>query len=132
MAVTGLGGVAARLRLGPNGTRLLSVRARRSGAARTTPVSTVDEGGERWLVAPYGTVAWVHNARAAGPVSLRRGGRRGCFAVEAVDAESAPVLRASPKRPAAGPASRWMTGSALGRDDSRMATTLRLIAREMA
>ena len=29
----------------------------------------------RWLVAPYGEVNWVRNARAAGQVTLTRGGR---------------------------------------------------------
>jgi hypothetical protein len=32
----------------------------------------VELDGRRWLVAPYGAVSWVHNARAAGKVSLTR------------------------------------------------------------
>ena len=32
----------------------------------------VEHGGRRWLVAPYGPVSWVHNARAAGRVRLTR------------------------------------------------------------
>ena len=29
--------------------------------------------GKRWLVAPFGEVNWVRNARKAGQVRLRRG-----------------------------------------------------------
>lgn len=51
--------------------------------------------GGRWLVAPYGTVAWVHNARAAGRVELRRGRRaETCRLAELPPDEAAPVLRA--------------------------------------
>jgi hypothetical protein len=39
-------------------------------------------------------VSWVHNARAAGQVNLRRGRRRELLAVEEVGAaEAAPILR---------------------------------------
>ncbi len=52
------------------------------------------DGGERWLVAPYGERNWVKNARAAGWVELQRGRRRERLAVEEVEAEQAvPVLR---------------------------------------
>jgi hypothetical protein len=37
----------------------------------TNPVVPIDYDDKRWLVAPYGAVAWVRNARAAGRVSLR-------------------------------------------------------------
>jgi hypothetical protein len=54
----------------------------------------VREGGERWLVAPYGDRNWVRNARAAGVVELRRGRRRETLAVEELAPEDAvPVLR---------------------------------------
>jgi hypothetical protein len=59
-----------------------------------TPVSIVEVGDERWLVAPYGDRNWVKNARAAGRVELRRGRRSERLAVEELDAEQAvPVLR---------------------------------------
>ena len=48
-------------------TYVLAVRGRKSGKRYETPVSLI-ENGERWLVAPYGEVAWVRNARAAGEV----------------------------------------------------------------
>jgi len=35
----------------------------------------VETSGHRWLVAGYGPVNWVRNARAAGEVTLSRGGR---------------------------------------------------------
>ena len=45
---------------------LLTTRGRTTGLPRTNPVVPVDHDGRRWLVAPYGAVSWVHNARAAG------------------------------------------------------------------
>src|SRR5262245_14501595 len=51
------------LGLGPRRTYLLTVPGRRTGHPRSTPVPLVERGGERWLVAPYGAVGWVRNAR---------------------------------------------------------------------
>jgi len=80
--------------LGPPGIHLLQTRGRRTGAVRTTPVSLVQDGDTRCLVSPYGTVAWVHNARAAGEVTLRRGRRAQTVPVtELGPEESGPVLR---------------------------------------
>lgn len=62
-----------RVGMAPRATYLLTVRGRRSGTLRSTPVTLVEEGGERWLVSPYGEVSWVRNARAAGEVTLSRG-----------------------------------------------------------
>jgi deazaflavin-dependent oxidoreductase (nitroreductase family) len=79
--------------IGPR-THLLTVRGRRTGRSWSTPVSIVELGGERWLVAPYGERNWVRNARAAGWVELRRGRRRERLGVEPVAAEAAArVLR---------------------------------------
>jgi deazaflavin-dependent oxidoreductase (nitroreductase family) len=72
---------------------LLSVSGRRSGRTYTTPVILV-ENGERFLVAPYGEVGWVRNARAAGRVTLSRGRHRETVGIRQVaPGESAPVLR---------------------------------------
>jgi deazaflavin-dependent oxidoreductase (nitroreductase family) len=72
---------------------LLSVSGRRSGRTYTTPVILV-ENGERFLVAPYGEVGWVRNARAAGRVTLSRGRHRETVGLRQVGPEeSAPVLR---------------------------------------
>ena len=84
----------ARLGLAGRSTHVLTVPGRESGRLWSTPVSVVRDGGERWLVAPYGERNWVKNARAAGWVELRRGRRRERLAVDEVDAEHAvPVLR---------------------------------------
>jgi deazaflavin-dependent oxidoreductase (nitroreductase family) len=83
-----------RLGLGPARTYLLTVTGRRSGAPRSTPVTLVEEGGRRWLVAPYGDVAWVRNLRAAGRATLARGGRTESVAVREIKSEeAAPVLK---------------------------------------
>ena len=83
-----------RMGLGPRRTYLLTVQGRRSGRLRSTPVTLVEEGGRRWLVAPYGEVGWVRNARAAGRITLSRGRRSETVAVAEVEPEeSAPVLR---------------------------------------
>lgn len=88
--------VTALLRrgIGPRRTYLLTVPDRRTGRPRSTPVTLVEERGGRWLVAPYGEVAWVRNARAAGRITLSRGRRVETMAiVEAGLDEAAPVLK---------------------------------------
>lgn len=62
-----------RLGLGPAGMHLLTIKGRKTGLPRTTPVNLIEHQGRRWLVAPYGEVSWVRNARAADEVELRRG-----------------------------------------------------------
>jgi deazaflavin-dependent oxidoreductase (nitroreductase family) len=80
--------------LGPRRTYLLTVRGRTSGRAYTTPVTLVEREGLRWLVAPYGEVSWVRNARAAGEVTLHRGRHREDVVVFPLDpTEAAPVLK---------------------------------------
>jgi len=75
-------------------THLLTVPGRRSGRPWSTPVSIVRRGDERWLVAPYGDRNWVLNARAAGWVELRRGGRRERLCVRELEpGEAVPVLQ---------------------------------------
>lgn len=75
-------------------TYLLTVRGRRTGRPHSTPVRLIEEDGQRWLVAPYGPVNWVRNARAAGQVTLSRGRRSETVVIEEMGpAESAPVLQ---------------------------------------
>lgn len=82
----------ARVGIGP--ADLLTTRGRKTGQARTTPVILVKRGEQRWLVAPYGAVSWVLNARAAGQVTLRRGRDRRVYAVRELPPEQAgPILR---------------------------------------
>ena len=92
--LNGLVRVLVRLGIGPARTYLLTVTGRRSGRAYSTPVTLVEAGGRRWLVAPYGEVAWVRNARAAGRVMLSRGRRSETAAlVELAPGEAGPILK---------------------------------------
>jgi deazaflavin-dependent oxidoreductase (nitroreductase family) len=85
-------GVLARAGIGP--FHLLTTHGRRTGRPHTTPVVLVEQDGRSWLVAPYGPVAWVRNARAAGRVTVRRGrDTRDCVVREVGADEAAPVLK---------------------------------------
>jgi deazaflavin-dependent oxidoreductase (nitroreductase family) len=90
---------------GPRHTYLLITRGRTTGRPRATPVTLVEQESERWLVAPYGEVGWVRNARAAGIVTLRRGHRSETVAIVELDRQAAaPVLKAYVARvPVTGP-----------------------------
>jgi len=87
------------------GSYLLTTKGRKTGQPRTNPITVVERDGRRWLVAPYGPVSWVHNARAAGRVTLRRRGQTLEYSVrEVTPAEAGPVLKqyvglARPTRP---------------------------------
>jgi deazaflavin-dependent oxidoreductase (nitroreductase family) len=87
-------GALTRRGLGDRHTYVLTVAGRKTGKSHSTPVRLVEIGAGRWLVAPYGEVAWVRNARAAGEVTLARGGRDETFRIEELNpAQAAPVLR---------------------------------------
>ena len=62
---------------GPGGVPmyLLTVRGRKSGQPRTTPIVILERNGKRYLVSPYGIVDWVRNVRVAGEATLTRGRR---------------------------------------------------------
>lgn len=80
---------------GPRHTYLLTTRGHTTGRPRATPVTLVEQGDERWLVAPYGEVGWVRNARAAGVVTLSRGRRSETVTIVELDRQAAaPVLKA--------------------------------------
>ena len=80
--------------VGASYTRILTVRGRKTGESHSTPVNIMDREGELWLVAPYGEVNWVKNARAAGVVTLTRGRQAERFEIHEVDPTQAiPVLR---------------------------------------
>jgi deazaflavin-dependent oxidoreductase (nitroreductase family) len=73
---------------------LLMTQGRKTGRARINPVVPVEHDGRRWLVAPYGTVSRVHNARATGRVSLARRGNSRDYTVREVRPDKAgPVLK---------------------------------------
>lgn len=89
--------VAGLTRLGVSlwGSRILSVRGRKTGEPRSTPVNLLILDGERYLVAPRGHTQWVRNLRVAGEGHLRVGRRVERFTpTELVDDDKPAVLRA--------------------------------------
>ena len=86
-----------RAGLKPGNMALLTVRGRKSGLPRTTPVSLLGESdGQRWLIAAFGEVDWVRNLRAAGEASLKRGRHpQHIFVKELSAEEAAPILKKS-------------------------------------
>ena len=57
-------------------------------------MDAIETRGQRWLVAGYGPANWVLNTRAAGEVTLNRGGHAQRYKVEEAASEDAiPVLR---------------------------------------
>jgi len=60
--------------LGPNA--LITIRGRKSGLARTTPIALVEIDGKRWVIGTFGEVNWVRNLRASGAATLSVGNRR--------------------------------------------------------
>jgi deazaflavin-dependent oxidoreductase (nitroreductase family) len=64
--------LAAGIPLGPNA--LVTVRGRKSGLPRTTPVAIIEHSGRRWIWSPWGDVNWVRNLRAAkrATITVRR------------------------------------------------------------
>jgi deazaflavin-dependent oxidoreductase (nitroreductase family) len=74
---------------------LLTVRGRRSGLPRSTPISIATIDGERYIVAAFADAAWVANVRAAGRGMVTRGGAtHDVSLIELPVAERAPILRA--------------------------------------
>jgi deazaflavin-dependent oxidoreductase (nitroreductase family) len=60
--------LAAGVPMGFNG--LVTIRGRKSGLLRTTPVAIIEVSGRRWVWAPWGEVQWVRNLRAAGRATI--------------------------------------------------------------
>ena len=54
--------------MGFNG--LITIRGRKSGMPRSTPVAIIEVSGRRWVWAPWGDVDWVRNLRAAGRATI--------------------------------------------------------------
>src|SRR5689334_22285748 len=59
--------------LGPN--RLVTIRGRKSGLPRTTPLAVIPVNGRRWVWSPWGESQWVRNLRAAGRATIAKRGR---------------------------------------------------------
>jgi deazaflavin-dependent oxidoreductase (nitroreductase family) len=96
--------LAAGIPLGPNG--LLTIRGRKSGLPRTTPVAIIDVSGRRWIWAPWGDVHWVRNLRTAGRATIRKRGR----AEEVKATELDPAARVGFFRDVLGPYARSLPG----------------------
>jgi deazaflavin-dependent oxidoreductase (nitroreductase family) len=63
----------AGIPLGPN--RLVTIRGRKSGLPRTTPLAVIAVGRRRWVWSPWGESQWVRNLRAAGSATIVTRGR---------------------------------------------------------
>lgn len=73
---------------------LLTTRGRRTGCKHSNPVTVVEDDDRLWLVAPYGAVPWVLNARAAGRITLTRRLQTRHYGIREVAAtEAGPVLK---------------------------------------
>jgi len=55
--------------------KLVTIRGRKSGLPRTTPLAVIEVGGRRWVWSPWGEVQWVRNLRAAGHATIAARGR---------------------------------------------------------
>jgi deazaflavin-dependent oxidoreductase (nitroreductase family) len=88
------GSVAALARAGISvkGSRVLSVRGRKSGQWHSTPVNPLSYDGGRYLVSPRGHTQWVRNMRVAGGGELRVGRRVESFTAQELPDEQKPEL----------------------------------------
>jgi len=88
------GTVAALTRGGISikGSRVLSVRGRKSGEWRSTPVNLLSYEGNQYLVSPRGQTQWVRNMRVAGGGELRVGRRVETFTAQELPDEQKPAL----------------------------------------
>ena len=80
----------AGIKLG--GMTLLTVRGRKSGQPRTTPVTIIERDGQRWITAPFGAVNWVRNLRAAGEATVTRGLRTEAISVSELSTKEAALV----------------------------------------
>jgi deazaflavin-dependent oxidoreductase (nitroreductase family) len=94
--------LGAGIPLGPNA--LITIRGRKSGLPRTTPLAVIKVGGRRWVWAPWGEVQWVRNLRAAGRATLTVRGRQ----EEVTATELDPAQRVTFFRDILGPLARSM------------------------
>ena len=111
--------------LGPNA--LITVRGRKSGQPRTTPVALVEIGDRRWVVGTFGEVNWVRNLREAGEATLAVGPRQEQVRAAELTQEQGATFFGEVLGPYVGRTrlGRWMLRSVLGAgeiiDDPRAA-----------
>jgi deazaflavin-dependent oxidoreductase (nitroreductase family) len=110
-------GSLTRFGLAGRHTYILTVRGRKTGRAYSTPVRLIEDG-ERWLVAPYGEVGWVCNARAAGKVEIRRAGRSETLSIEEVASDQSDLFCSSTSS-----ACRWSVPSSTSHRTRRSTIT---------
>jgi deazaflavin-dependent oxidoreductase (nitroreductase family) len=92
-----------RLGVGLTPMVLLTVRGRRTGRPRTTPVGLLLHDGHRYLFSAFGEVNWVRNLRAAGVGIIARGRHRETLRVAELSAEEAgQILQSILKSPTFG------------------------------
>ena len=60
--------------LGPNA--LITIRGRKSGEPRTTPIALLQVDGKRWVIGTFGETNWVRNLRASHEATLTVGQKR--------------------------------------------------------
>ncbi len=66
--------LGTRIPMGFNG--LITIRGRKSGLPRTTPIAIIQVSGRRWVWSPWGEANWVRNLRAAGDAQITFRGRK--------------------------------------------------------
>ena len=84
--------LAAGVPMGPD--FLLTVRGRRTGLPRSTPVTVCENAGRRGLISPFGETHWVRNLRASGRATISFGRHREeVVAIELNGPEAAEFIR---------------------------------------
>jgi len=87
--------LASRAGISMAGSRRLTVRGRKSGEYRTTPVNPLELDGVTYLVSPRGNTQWARNLRVVGEGLLPHGRSSQPFrGDELPDSEKLPVLKA--------------------------------------
>src|SRR5690349_913525 len=71
--------------LGPNA--LITVRGRKSGIPRATPIARVEIDGGGWVIGTFGDTDWVRNVRAAGQAARTVGRSREGLVADERDVE---------------------------------------------
>lgn len=87
--------LAMKIGIAPKYQFILGVQGRKSGKIYSTPVYIVmEDNSKRFLVSPYGEVAWVKNARAVGKITLTKGAETKEYKISELPfQESAPILK---------------------------------------